>query len=114
MTANHKEIGKKYFEEVKKKVGESRVKKSNTVSAIRDSQVPDKIEYRDYLQDFKMRRRRQEGEEKDEIERILKLHKNKEKAFLQLKKKSELLENEASEKGKNISNLQEYRQLAKR
>ena len=90
ITANQRDIGKGYLEEVKKKVGQSRVKKSNSISALRDSNFSDKIEYRNYLQEFKMRRRRQEqgGEEKDEIQKILKLHKNKEKAFLQLKKKS--------------------------
>ena len=76
---------------MKKKVNESRVgiTKSNSLNIIKDIHT-DKISYRNYLDDFKMKRKlaEQDKPKGDEIDSIIKSHKNKQKVLIQLKKKS--------------------------
>lgn len=91
MNVDAKEIGKGYFEEMKKKVNESRVGlgKSSSLNIIKEAQTQ-KIPYRNYLDDLKMKRKLADEDKPsaDEIDKIIKSHKNKERALIQLQKKS--------------------------
>ena len=100
------------MQSLKHQSGESRTTHANSAGNILKAAKSDRIEYKDYLNELKMRRLK-DGPE-DEIAKLIRTHKTKEKALMELKRKSEELELQAVQKRRNMKSVKNFQETMRK